>query len=954
MRSHSFPSFVTLSAWLAAQGALGAGSSSSSSSSSYYGTTSYLTTTGGSAVWVTSTLTRCTEDQGVKFPTHKPDYPGAVDTESYSGFPTKKPEYPEEHDTVSYTGFPTHKPDYSSVYDTQSYSGFPTQKPDYPSEVDTHSYSGFPTTKPEYPSSVDTHSYSGFPTSKPDYPSSQDAHSSSEHTSYPFPTTTYPSGTGKPSSTHPHPSSSPSSASCNDYWLAKIKKQGVAPYAGRGYKVFRNVKDYGAKGDGVTDDTAAINRAITEGQRCNPETCQSTTTTPALVYLPPGTYIVSAPLIDYYLTNIIGNPDCLPVLKASANFQGNWVIDGSLNHIWISTNIFWRQVRNLVIDLTAVPGKIAGIHWPTGQATTLQNIVFKMSTAAGNQHQGLFIEDGSGGFVTDLVFYGGAQGLAVGNQQFTMRNLTFHNCGTAIQQAWDWGWTYKGISINNCQVGLDISAVNDAGALNVGSVVFIDSSVSNTAVFVKTGKSASSNPPTANSLILENIRLRAVPVAVQGPSGTLLAGPASGQSTIAAWGQGHAYHQGGRAPDLTGANLTPNKRPSSLTSGTDFYERSKPQYEKVPVTQFLSARDAGAKGDGSTDDTAALNNAIAAATAANKILFLDYGVYVVRGTIKIPAGARITGETLPIILSEGAFFNDINAPKPVVQVGIPGARGSVELSDFVVSTRGQQKGAVLIEYNLASPGTPSGLWDVHTRVGGFAGSNQQLANCPKTPQTAAPPVNEACIVAFLSFHITASASNVYVENCWFWVADHDIEDPALTQITLYAGRGLLVESGAGRVWLIGTAVEHHVLYEYALVGTRDVVLGQIQTETAYYQANPDARVPFPANAAYHDPVIAAGESGWGVRVVDSVDVLVYGAGLYSFFDNYDVTCSNAGNASKCQSHIFSVDRSRVSVYNLNTVGTASMITVGNSEVASWADNQDGFVSTIALFRSIVV
>lgn len=82
-------------------------------------------------------------------------------------------------------------------------------------------------------------------------------------------------------------------------------------------------------GDGFTDDTAAINRAISSGGRCAPGLCQSSTTSPAIVYFPSGTYRVSSPIIDYYFTQIIGNPNNLPIIKATSNFSATAVIDGN-------------------------------------------------------------------------------------------------------------------------------------------------------------------------------------------------------------------------------------------------------------------------------------------------------------------------------------------------------------------------------------------------------------------------------------------------------------------------------------------------------------------------------------------------------------------------------------------------------------------------------------------------
>ncbi|KAG6810586.1 hypothetical protein H0H92_011220 [Tricholoma furcatifolium] len=129
------------------------------------------------------------------------------------------------------------------------------------------------------------------------------------------------------------------SAPNDPFWMQNIKHQGISAYnANPGYQVFRNVKDFGAKGDGVTDDTNAINAAISSGGRCAGGGCQSSTLTPAVVYIPKGNYVVSRPIVALYYTQIIGDAKAPPTLTASSNFDGIAVIGALHRQVAATSN----------------------------------------------------------------------------------------------------------------------------------------------------------------------------------------------------------------------------------------------------------------------------------------------------------------------------------------------------------------------------------------------------------------------------------------------------------------------------------------------------------------------------------------------------------------------------------------------------------------------------------------
>jgi hypothetical protein len=126
-------------------------------------------------------------------------------------------------------------------------------------------------------------------------------------------------------------------------------------------------------------------------------------------------------------------------------FRTQNVAYGGLNayvHLrWINQNNFYRQIRNFVLDMRNMPNWIedgppvageqnhpAGIHWQVSQACTLQNIDFIMPTTSDSRHIGIFQENGSGGFVSNLFFNGGKIGWVAGSQQYTARDIKFRGC----------------------------------------------------------------------------------------------------------------------------------------------------------------------------------------------------------------------------------------------------------------------------------------------------------------------------------------------------------------------------------------------------------------------------------------------------------------------------------------------------------------------------------------------
>jgi hypothetical protein len=163
---------------------------------------------------------------------------------------------------------------------------------------------------------------------------------------------------------------------------------------------------------------------------------------------------------------------------------------------------------------------------------------------------------------------------------------------------WDWGWTWKHITISNSRVGFKLTS-EDGASRKTGSVIIQDTLFYNTqdaVVIVPPNERLASG---STGVVLDNVVFKQVNNAVLDTRGKVWLPGAVG--TVDTWVIGSSYENNERK-FLKGVHSTTSRPPSLVAQQQDgfpkpmYFEHVRPQYEDLDVSKFVSVKSMGAKG----------------------------------------------------------------------------------------------------------------------------------------------------------------------------------------------------------------------------------------------------------------------------------------------------------------------------------------------------------------------
>jgi alpha-tubulin suppressor-like RCC1 family protein len=249
-----------------------------------------------------------------------------------------------------------------------------------------------------------------------------------------------------------------------------------------------NVMTYGAKGDGMTDDTAAIQAADWAARNYRGSTAPYNHGT---VYFPPGVYILNQGIGMYGHVRYLGAGMNHTFLKCGANFTGAGLFvageNGGSNGVDPVQNI---EIDAMTIDTNQVYfstwSYAVNCDWNSGDSLKIANVCVREledPNSDGYMQGCVGINGTTHTSITNCTFIGGAVFMGWSSQQ-TISNCSFHigpNVGVTVSLL-----SASNVSVTNC-TAQDYDSTNPAvgrflygrnGYSSQGNVYFGDNTTS--------------------------------------------------------------------------------------------------------------------------------------------------------------------------------------------------------------------------------------------------------------------------------------------------------------------------------------------------------------------------------------------------------------------------------------------------------------------------------------------
>ncbi|MES2898503.1 MAG: glycosyl hydrolase family 28-related protein [Pseudomonadota bacterium] len=392
-----------------------------------------------------------------------------------------------------------------------------------------------------------------------------------------------------------------------------------------------------AKGDGKTDDTASIEAAIDRAANNG---------NGGVVFLPSGRYRITRSILIPLAVRVYGIGPTRPVFVLAKNtpgFQkgvGTMVVfmGGDQYNVGkvpvpvasavpysdkvrdANSSTFYSVLSNVDFDIGDGNPGAAAVRQRTAQHSNLSHIDFHI----GSGFAGIY-NVGNVGY--NLKFYGGRYGIVSEKTspawQYTLMDAMFDGQRSAAIREHEAGLTLANTVIRNTPVGIEIDRGygdwlwgSDVRFENVSKAALIISNEDN--VYTQVG--------------FQNAIARNVPTFVRyRDSGKTVAGlGASYKVTDFSYG---LMLPGFSSPGKFGSTMK-GAPLQQLPAALPQVVRSLP-----PTAEWTSAHSFGARGDGQTDDTAALQKAI----DSKRVIYLPLGFYMISDTLKMKPDTVIIG-----------------------------------------------------------------------------------------------------------------------------------------------------------------------------------------------------------------------------------------------------------------------------------------------------------------------